>query len=529
MKIVSFVTGICLLFVTGAQAQSVGVNADGSTPDASAMLHVKSTSKGLLIPTMTSALKAAIVSPARGLLIYQLDLTPGFYYNSGTPAAPNWVALTTINATWQTSGNSGISAANNFIGTVDANPIMVRTNNIERMQVRAGGQVQVNGTILKSSQNALEVLGTGVGGATGNFNYPINGYSAGAFAGVYGENSGTGQGVLGSNTSTGYGVCGNNSSSGLGVYGYSQSGIGIMGQGSSAASPGMRGLNQNINGTGLLGSGNNLTAITLNGAGSGLAGNGVNLGTYSLATNAANGIGVVGLGNGIIAFNNVGGGAGVLGQGENFGVIGYVGTSASTIANNKWAGYFDYLPSANAYAYVGGRAGGIDYGIVSNGVKSTMVQDERGQNRVMYCTEAPEVLFQDIGTAQLVNGRVHVDLDPLLARNIYVSAQKPMKVFIQLEGDCKGVYVTNKTAKGFDVVELGGGRSNTAFSYQIIANRANTTDAGGRVTSRYADVRFPVGPERNRSTGNPGCEALQLIKPIITEMPSAAVPERIQK
>ncbi|MEI6138541.1 MAG: hypothetical protein WCP85_04730 [Mariniphaga sp.] len=60
--------------------QNVGVNDDGSQPDNSAMLHVNSTSKGLLIPRMTQTGRDAIVSPANGLLIFQTNGTTGFYY-----------------------------------------------------------------------------------------------------------------------------------------------------------------------------------------------------------------------------------------------------------------------------------------------------------------------------------------------------------------------------------------------------------------------------------------------------------------
>jgi hypothetical protein len=204
----------------------------------------------------------------------------------------------------------------------------------------------------------------------------------------------------------------------------------------------------------------------------------------------------VGLGNNLTTFTNIGSGAGVLGQATTFGVIGYVGTGSDPVANNKWGGYFDYLSSGAGYCYVGGRSGNTDYAILSSGTKSTMVKDDQNRNRVMYCTEAPEVLFQDYGSSQLVNGRVHVTIDPVLARNIYISNDKPLKVFIQLEGDCKGVYVTNKTATGFDVIELQNGASNTPFTYQLVANRADATDNNGRVVSRFANNRFPVGPER---------------------------------
>lgn len=61
---------------------SVGVGT--TTPNASALMEVSSTTKGLLIPRMTQANRNAIASPATGLLIFQTDNTPGFYYYSGS-------------------------------------------------------------------------------------------------------------------------------------------------------------------------------------------------------------------------------------------------------------------------------------------------------------------------------------------------------------------------------------------------------------------------------------------------------------
>jgi hypothetical protein len=66
-----------------------------TTPDVSAQLQISSTSKGLLIPQLTAAQRAAITSPATGLLVYQTDGTTGFYYNTGTAAAPAWINLST--------------------------------------------------------------------------------------------------------------------------------------------------------------------------------------------------------------------------------------------------------------------------------------------------------------------------------------------------------------------------------------------------------------------------------------------------
>lgn len=95
MKLKTLLINLVLpaVIFTTATAQNAAINADGSNPDNSAMLDVKSTTKGLLIPRMTAAQKNAISSPAMSLLLYQTDNTTGFYYNMGTPASPNWVQL----------------------------------------------------------------------------------------------------------------------------------------------------------------------------------------------------------------------------------------------------------------------------------------------------------------------------------------------------------------------------------------------------------------------------------------------------
>jgi hypothetical protein len=61
-----------ILFVSGLNAQ-VAVNTDGSSPDGSAMLEIKSTDKGFLPPRMTTAERDAIASPAEGLTIYNTE------------------------------------------------------------------------------------------------------------------------------------------------------------------------------------------------------------------------------------------------------------------------------------------------------------------------------------------------------------------------------------------------------------------------------------------------------------------------
>ncbi len=53
-------------------------------PNTSALLEMKSSTKGILIPRMTQTQRNAIVTPATGLMIYQTNGTSGFYYYTGS-------------------------------------------------------------------------------------------------------------------------------------------------------------------------------------------------------------------------------------------------------------------------------------------------------------------------------------------------------------------------------------------------------------------------------------------------------------
>jgi uncharacterized protein (TIGR02145 family) len=60
----------------------VGINADGSAPDRSAILDVKSTAKGLLFPRLTSTQIKNIWKPAPGLVVFNTD-SADFYGYTG--------------------------------------------------------------------------------------------------------------------------------------------------------------------------------------------------------------------------------------------------------------------------------------------------------------------------------------------------------------------------------------------------------------------------------------------------------------
>jgi uncharacterized protein (TIGR02145 family) len=64
---------LVIFTAVAGMAQSVGINADGSTANASAMLDVSSTTKGFLPPRLMGAQRNEITSPSQGLMIYCID------------------------------------------------------------------------------------------------------------------------------------------------------------------------------------------------------------------------------------------------------------------------------------------------------------------------------------------------------------------------------------------------------------------------------------------------------------------------
>lgn len=153
-----------------AFSQGVAINEDNTAADASSILDVKSTTKGLLIPRLTAIQKTAIATPATGLLIYQTDATAGFYYYNGTA----WVQITpTTIPAWQLAGNTGTNPTTHFIGNTDDTPLVFKINNLPAGYI-SGSNTNFNTTFgygTRSSNfantsfgfNALTNLGIGGG------------------------------------------------------------------------------------------------------------------------------------------------------------------------------------------------------------------------------------------------------------------------------------------------------------------------------------------------------------------------------
>ena len=145
--------------------RGMAVNNTGATAAASSILDVSSTDKGILIPRVSLSATtdaATIVSPATSLIVYNTNAAIGggqgigVYYNAGTTAAPVWTKFAGVADNWYKTGNTGTSAATNFIGTTDAVDLVFRTNNNEKMRLLPNGNLGIGNKTggKRANQNA---------------------------------------------------------------------------------------------------------------------------------------------------------------------------------------------------------------------------------------------------------------------------------------------------------------------------------------------------------------------------------------
>ncbi len=367
------------------------------------------------------------------------SLTPtlNFMHNDNGNVNARWAYVSGV----LSNGGTGFNYGHLTFGTapgVAGNPAT-----IERMRIDGEGNVSINSSTYFIG-DVFSVRANNYGSTTSNTVgfYAINGYSSAGVA-IYGSDNSTGKGVEG------------RSVSGVGVEGVSTGEDGVYGQSGASLSGGVTGLNTNVGGSGVLGRGDWSAGDT-----------------WLVPTSGAGG-----------AFN-----------GDDLGVTGYANNSTSGLSagTTSGGGYFrDSITTVSkTYAWVGAYNSGTKYKIIGDGSVSTIVKDKKEVEHIMYCTESPEVLFDDYGKGQLVNGEAIIHLDETFAHNIIVNDKHDLRVFIQLEGDCNGVYVADKTNEGFKVKELNKGLSNVKFSYHVIGNRKDEL-VNGQVASKYADNRFP--------------------------------------
>ncbi len=470
-----------------AYSQNVGINSTGATPANCAMLDIVSTDKGLLIPrvvlTSVSTYAPLTGTAVDGLLVYSSAVPTGgngkgYYYwstsasrwinliDNDSPGNPWYLNGNTSNTTPAapvTYGTSTIGAAEHYLGTTDANDIVFGTNNIERMRVKQ--TTGFTGIGLAAPTAQLEVLSSGLNN------------------GVYGHSSNVG-GYLGRETNITFGTP-LQTLQGAGLYaanpaaGYTSS---------FAQSTGLADVAANINFSSVwMATYNyveNAASSTfnpptiygqLNNSSTTLTGYQAAIRGYSNRGTATGNPGYTIGGNFTANSQNQ----------DAFGVLGQAYTNSTTRAG----GYFEalnYAGTSQAFAYVGTSFGGVNRKITGTNAVSEIVPTKNHGRITLTAPESPEYWYQDYGTVELVNGKAHVDLDPILADIIVVNKENPIRVFCTPVDMLyyNGVAIVNKTSTGFDVVEINGGTHSGTIDYQIVV----------KPKTGYGEGRFHQAP-----------------------------------
>jgi hypothetical protein len=167
-----FISLLLLQVMQFAQAQSVGIGTP--SPNASAQLDITSTTKGLLIPRMTSAQRLAITTPAAGLMVYETTTSSFWFYNGSV-----WNQIGTGGVSpWTVSGTSIYNSNTGNVGIGISAPLQkfhllgdFQQDNGAVILNNAGAIVQfqnagVNKLFLQQSGNNLRI-GTNSGNELG--------------------------------------------------------------------------------------------------------------------------------------------------------------------------------------------------------------------------------------------------------------------------------------------------------------------------------------------------------------------------
>lgn len=288
------------------------------TPDASAQLDVTSTTKGVLVPRMTSAERTGIGTPADGLLVYDTDTKGFWYYKSGT----GWTQIGngTLTLPYAATENN---ASNLFAITNDGDGTsLIGINNSTTSSISA-----VRGEVSSTTPGGFSSAVRGINNGTG-----------GLGIGIYGSQDGSGWGVYGT-TPSGLGIYGNSSGAGFGVYANSNTGTGLTATANN-------GIPANIF---IANNANSNNALTVSSVGNG---NVVNISTTGsgkgLLSTTTSGFAVQGVTSNLssagIIGDNTGGGEAIVGRntsdiagavvgrndGGGYGVHGFIGTSTSS-------------------------------------------------------------------------------------------------------------------------------------------------------------------------------------------------------
>ena len=128
-----------------------------------------------------------------------------------------------------------------------------------------------------------------------------------------------------------------------------------------------------------------------------------------------------------------------------YGVYGYAYGYGTT--NSQYGGY---LRNRNNYAYVGAYYASSTRKIYGTGSVSEIIPTKKHGRITLTCSESPEYWYTDYGQSKIVNGKAHVDIDPIMLDIAVIDKDNPIKIYVQLN-DNSLTYSLDVSDKSFDI------------------------------------------------------------------------------
>ncbi len=131
-----------VIFGTGIAAHAqLKVGDNPTNIQKSSILELESSRQGLLLPRLADTAAINLLTPPDGMIIYlNSDKSLRLRSNGSWKKIAD---LSEASSNWSLTGNTGTNPSVNFIGTLDGQPLVVRTNNAERLRVDAAGNVGI--------------------------------------------------------------------------------------------------------------------------------------------------------------------------------------------------------------------------------------------------------------------------------------------------------------------------------------------------------------------------------------------------
>jgi hypothetical protein len=501
----------CLLIIlTISTNAQVGIGT--TSPQASAILDITASDKGILIPrvslTGTNDV-STIASPATGLFVYNtasagsgsLAVEPGFYYFNS-----NWNKLSSSQNSWSTKGN--YSSATGSFGTLSSNHVDFLTNGIVRGRMTNLGEFNWGTTHTPQAGDLMAAVGNS------QFPWALNGYSSQNGSGVYGSITGgttTFAGVQGEY----YGSVGTNTAAVRGLNGSTVAGTGFRVLATTGPRVGIEGRTVT--------SGGQYTFGVYGSMGSTDIRCGAIIGDdFGIA------MGAIGYYASTMVDYSVYG----FGQAHQNGIA--TGRSQSLTEPNTQIGLGIYG------GVMGGWMKGLVYGTHVKGERYSLYVDGKtytnspitelvntgGENRQpAYAVTSLTTDMYAKGKGQLTNGEANIELDPAFLKMVSADPDD-LVITVTPTSSSTGLYIAKQSATGFVIKENQTSNGKVSFNWIVVATRKdntamqhspeilkasfdkrmdavmfndnNTKDTPGNLWWDGHDVRFDQPPARNQ-------------------------------